>query len=475
MVYDFVIVGGGIGGLYTAYKLHLQFPKKTILVLEKENYLGGRVFTHHDKFMTVEAGAGRFSDKHTKLLKLIHDLGLDSKIVPATGSIGYAPADGTNSIYNSFADTPVVAKSVMRKTVNSIRQYSSIHGNPLPLLESMGMTALDVSLGNSNVPISGFIAKVVLASKGEPLSKLQNISFIDYAKQVLKNDAEVQFIIDAFGYYSELVVMNAHDAIQLMDLLGPFNQFYTMDGGLGQIIEKLVLRLDSKYVKILKNKTVSDIVLDEKTNEIFFEIIILENVRRAVTRVCICALPLWALKKLSISRHFSPLLKQVVCAPLCRIYSKFAIDADGDVWFKNMPKLTTNNNLRMVIPISEKNGVIMISYTDNKFAKYWKRIYDKYGTDGVDSRIAKLIKESTGMDIPKPINTRVCYWDCGVGYWGVGADSAATSRAIIKPFCDFSFYVCGEHFSESFQQWMEGALETSEKVVLDVIAKNVEN
>ena len=473
MVYDFVIVGGGIGGLYTAYKLHLQFPKKTILVLEKENYLGGRVFTYRDKFMTVEAGAGRFSDKHTKLLKLIHDLGLDSKIVPVTGSVGYAPADGTGSIYNSFADTPLVAKSLMRKTVNSVREYSSLNGNPLPILESMGMTALDVSLGNSNVPISGLIAKVVLASKGEPLSKLQNISFIDYAKQVLKNDSEVQFIVDAFGYYSELVIMNAHDAIQLMDLLGPFNQFFTMNGGLVQIIEKLVLRLDSKYVKILKNKTVSDIVLhmDEKTNDIFFKIFISENIRRVVARVCICALPLWALKKLTISRHFAPLLKNVLCAPLCRIYSKFALDADGGVWFKNMPKLTTNNNLRMVIPISEKEGVIMISYTDNKFAKYWKRVYDKYGVDGVDSRIAKLIKESTGMDIPKPLKTRVCYWGCGVGYWGLGADSAVVSQSILKPFCDFSFYVCGEHFSEKFQQWMEGALETSEKVVLDIVAK----
>jgi hypothetical protein len=406
-------------------------------------------------------------------LKLIHDLGLDSKIVPVTGSVGYAPADGTNSVYNSFADTPLVAKSLMRKTANSIRQYSSIHGNPLPLLESMGMTALDVSLGSSNVPISGLIAKVVLASKGELTEKLQNISFIDYAKQVLKNDSEVQLIVDAFGYYSELVIMNAHDAIQLMDLLGPSNRFYTMNGGLDQIIEKLVSRLDSKYVKILKNKTVSDIVLDvdEKTNDIFFEIFISENVRRVVARVCICALPLWALKKLTISRHFAPLLKNVLCAPLCRIYSKFALDADGDVWFKNMPKLTTNNNLRMIIPISEKEGVIMISYTDNKFAKYWKRIYDKYGVDGVDSRIAKLIKESTGMDIPKPLKTKVCYWGCGVGYWGLGADSAVVSQSILKPFCDFSFYVCGEHFSEKFQQWMEGALETSEKVVLDIVAK----
>ena len=473
MVYDFVIVGGGIGGLYTAYKLHLQFPKKTILVLEKSKYLGGRVFTYRDKFMTVDCGAGRFSDKHTKLLKLIHELGLDSKMVPVRGSVGYAPTDGTNSIYNSFADTPVVAKSLMRKTAKSVRGYSSLNGNPLPLLESMGMTALDASLGNSNVPISGLIAKVVLASKGELTEHLRNISFIDYAKQVLKNDSEVQLIVDAFGYYSELVIMNAHDAIQLMDLLGPFNKFYTMNGGLDQIIEKLVSRLDSKYVKILKNKTVSDIVLhmDEKTNDIFFEIFISENVRPVVTRVCICALPSNALKKLTISRHFAPLLKNVLCAPLCRIYSKFAVDADGDVWFKNMPKLTTNNNLRMIIPISEKEGVIMISYTDNKFAKYWKRIYDKYGVDGVDSRIAKLIKESTGMDIPKPLKTKVCYWGCGVGYWGVGADSAVVSQSILKPFCDFSFYICGEHFSEKFQQWMEGALETSEKVVLDIIAK----
>ena len=34
--YDIIIVGGGIVGLATAYKLTLQHPNKTILVLEKE-------------------------------------------------------------------------------------------------------------------------------------------------------------------------------------------------------------------------------------------------------------------------------------------------------------------------------------------------------------------------------------------------------------------------------------------------------
>ncbi|MCK5814614.1 MAG: L-2-hydroxyglutarate oxidase [Flavobacteriaceae bacterium] len=37
---DFIIVGGGIVGLATAYKLQLKFPQKTILILEKESEIG---------------------------------------------------------------------------------------------------------------------------------------------------------------------------------------------------------------------------------------------------------------------------------------------------------------------------------------------------------------------------------------------------------------------------------------------------
>jgi hypothetical protein len=392
---------------------------------------------------------------------------LDSKIVPISSSAVYSPADGTNSIYNSILDT----NSLIHSNILDINRFS-IDVNYLKIFENIAMTLLDSSLGNSNIPISGLIAKIILASKGESIEKLQKISFIDYAKKVLNNDAEIKLILDAFGYYSELVIMNAHDAIQLMDLLGPLNQFFVLDGGLSQIIDALVLRLNNKYVKILKNKHVFDIVLkmDENSfdDKVLFHVFIQENIRPVIAKTCICALPSNALNKFKISHYFSSLLKQVHCAPLCRIYSKFPLE-NGDVWFKGMPKMTTNNNLRMIIPVSEKDGIIMISYTDNKFAKYWKRVFDKYGVDGVDSRVAKLIKESTGIDIPKPIKTKVCYWGCGVGYWGVGANSKDTSRAILKPFYDFSFYICGEHFSEKYQQWMEGALETSENVIADIV------
>ncbi|WP_298288331.1 L-2-hydroxyglutarate oxidase [uncultured Lutibacter sp.] len=38
--YNFIVVGGGIVGLASAYKLQLKFPKKSIAILEKENEVG---------------------------------------------------------------------------------------------------------------------------------------------------------------------------------------------------------------------------------------------------------------------------------------------------------------------------------------------------------------------------------------------------------------------------------------------------
>jgi hypothetical protein len=62
-------------------------------------------------------------------------------------------------------------------------------------------------------------------------------------------------------------------------------------------------------------------------------------------------------------------------------------------------------------------------------------------------------------------HTNVFYWPCGVGYWKISADSSAVSRKMIRPFDDLDFFVCGENFSEKYQQWMEGAIETSDRVL----------
>ncbi len=79
--------------------------------------------------------------------------------------------------------------------------------------------------------------------------------------------------------------------------------------------------------------------------------------------------------------------------------------------------------------------------------------------------IKKLTKQSTGMDVPNPMNTYMFYWECGVGYWGIGADSEHISNQLIKPFKEIDFFVCGEHYSAKNQQWIEGALDTANEVI----------
>jgi len=39
MIYDYVIIGGGLAGVYCAYKLSSRYK---ILLIEKESQLGGR-------------------------------------------------------------------------------------------------------------------------------------------------------------------------------------------------------------------------------------------------------------------------------------------------------------------------------------------------------------------------------------------------------------------------------------------------
>jgi monoamine oxidase len=331
---------------------------------------------------------------------------------------------------------------------------------------------------------SSLIRHILHESKKTDIETLRNQSFLDFAKTVV-SIADVQFIEDSFGYYTELVSMNAHDALYLMsEHLSGKHQFHVLSGGLSQLIDALETKLRGygEGVTILKRheveslrcyawssaESVSDVTVEK------FEIGCKGIAKKYYGRVLIGALPKQVLEKIPMFRPLKPVFEQIICGPLCRIYSKFSLDASGQPWFHDLSKITTNNKLRMVIPVNTSQGILMSSYTDNKFAKYWKRLYDRDLRAGssrcVEEQLCKQLKETTGKTVPEPIVTRVFYWDCGVGYWGVGANSAEISRMVIQPF-EHSVFLCGEHFSEKNQQWIEGALETSSKVISAIFRK----
>ena len=379
-----MILGGGISGLYTAYQLLKKNPDRHLVLIDKRDRWGGRVFTYKDEYMTVETGAGRFNDRHPLLLDLIHELHLEKKIRPSN-------ADST-------------------------------------------------FLGDSPYTLKTTLLKIITAAQLDPFHDLKNFSFLEYASMLLPKE-EVQFIEDSFGYYAELVIMNAKDSIQLMKELFLSN-FYVLDGGLSQIIDALVRRL-----QLFPN-------LDMRLNETVLSIQKGYVVRtdKGVYRspLCICTMPKDPFMKLAFSKPLRSKL-QITCAPLCRIYATFK-----KPWIHQ--KVTSATPLRMIIPYSK--NTVMISYSDHDFALFWQDVYSK-GEDKLREVLLYYVEEELGIR-PEIERLKVCFWYCGVGYWNVGADSERLAKELQNPFP--GFYLCGEHYSAKHQQWMEGALETSRSV-----------
>ena len=476
MLYDIIIIGAGISGIYTAYKLSRNYPHLKIIILEKSNYLGGRIYTYTDKFMHVEAGAGRFSNKHTLLLKLIEDLGLKSKIKKTTKTgITYIPSDYSSLLeYKEYTES---FKNTQVFRANKIKRYSDVLKNTPPTEENIenifNNELIDEYKMSTDMPdIKKILLKVLHVSKMEKREQLQKQNFIDYAGNVL-HKTEIQLIKDFFGYYSELIVMNAYDCIKLIEQLYTDDiQFCYLNGGLSQIVEKMLDSLEkNKNVKIFKNHDVSSIIpieSEKNQGEINIEVHFSGKNKIILGRKCVCALPKQELEKMELFRPIRPLLRKIKCGSLCRIYTQFDRDRNGELWFDKLTKFTTNNMLRMVIPYDYTNGTIMISYSDNRFAEYWNRLYSNKGITEVNRKIHELLIDmfsGTDLVIPFPKHTQVFYWECGVGYWGVNANSNEISESLIQPFEIDEIFICGEHYSEHNQQWMEGALDTAEKVI----------
>jgi hypothetical protein len=78
-IYDTIIIGGGIAGLYAFYKLQKSSPESKIILLERSprRDLGGRAGTHmfHGVPLAIGAGIGRAKKDHL-LQKLMKEIGI---------------------------------------------------------------------------------------------------------------------------------------------------------------------------------------------------------------------------------------------------------------------------------------------------------------------------------------------------------------------------------------------------------------
>lgn len=211
-MYDIVIIGAGISGLYCAIELKEKYPNDSIILFESER-VGGRIWTHQNP--QYEIGAGRFNYSHKNLWSLIKKYNLEKDAIKI----------GSTKIYLDIisGDSTHVESYNVEKYINNCMTYVM------------------------NVPLN---------------DSLRKITFYKHCIHLLgKKNAEL--LLNYYGYYSEFKVLNAYDSIRLFKTS---NTFYVMKNGLQSITDRMSKGLNIKYEKVTQVERINDLI---KVNNVY--------------------------------------------------------------------------------------------------------------------------------------------------------------------------------------------------------------
>lgn len=239
---DTVIVGGGITGLYTCYKLRqLKGIGHSISLFEGTNRFGGRIETVEMGGFLAEYGPMRFERMAQPLLMdLIDDLGLKTKpFVP------YTAANDPDSLFD----------------LTSNESGGRLHGNKLTTLELLKLgilRLLNASGGDMDDPSDprhmewwatldeGYYSYVRNSAtyNGKPLYKM---GFWNALSLVLSHNAVSKII--HYGTFYHIIHFNPSAAewiIFWLRGLHPKDELVGVEQGTESLIRELVCRLDSQ-------------------------------------------------------------------------------------------------------------------------------------------------------------------------------------------------------------------------------------
>ncbi len=408
-VYDYIIVGAGIAGLY-AYERLIAEGKKTasgeklkagtnkILVLEASNKVGGRMGqdTFYNTLVSIGAGIGRKSkDKLLQKLLKKHDI--------------------------KTSEFPV-----HKRWLTNIQEEEA--RDIITKLKHMYHPSQDAGS-----------------------------TFRDYASKILG-----QPLYNKFMKHYEYTDMQYADAYETLFYYGleDNNNGWT---GISIPWNKLLEKMTPPKSDIVLNHRVEKLQRDREHSSFESGGVWLIDGKYMCKNVIIATTISTLRKLLPMHRQ---IYKQIESQPFMRIYGKFGKESSEIL--KEATQQTSvivNNQVKRIIPINYDSGVYMVVYSDNANAEY---INDHVQGNDSESRewLCRKLEQALRLEINTLTMTAIkkYYWCEGTHYYIPFSGSESYETWITKAKNpEAGIYVVGEMISRD-QGWVEGALQSVDNV-----------
>jgi monoamine oxidase len=518
-VLDYAIVGGGISGVYSAWRLKESDNSLAIRVFESSERIGGRLLTVVPPKMPesrVELGGMRYIvEEHPWVDALVKHLKLETEQLNANVPTNIAYLRGKLLRMYELTDPT---------TIPTLPYNLAANEQDPGIIANLTGQAAAISLAPTIKKLFGITVKSwadlklttaqwkTLAAKGTyEGASLWSLPMRYLMLRSISNEA-LRLDEDAGGYDSILYTWSAADGFgwNLGDFT-PTTTYVRVKKGYDEVPLLLAERFHKAKGDIRLNARLErfDVIAD---GNVELEVVEDGKAQRYVAKRLILALPRRSLELIRQTgavlgpknAEVHELIASVTPIPLFKLAILYP-----EAWWETFPPVQpptgppgglSSGRSVTDLPIrqcyywdvdTKTNYAVLLVYDDGRDLDYWAGLRDSHAprfepTVEVDEEsewnkhpapkrmmeeIHRQILEMHGNPggIPQPAAAAYRDWGedpygGGANFWHVGVKSYEVAESIIQPKPPHPVYTCGESYSHG-QGWVEGALETTEEML----------
>ncbi|MGK9168462.1 FAD-dependent oxidoreductase [Inquilinus limosus] len=513
-VIDCAIIGGGMGGVYSAWRLATapdsRIPAAGIHLFEMSDRIGGRLDTVRLPGMPhvpAELGGMRIMTSQPIVMWLVGRLGFETVKFPMGGPQNLAYLRGHRFHVGQYSDPSVVPYWLTDEERGKSPSQLVVQAIEAIMPGATKMTNAELRAACAAATLNGF--------------PLRQHGFW----QVLLSQLSVEaynLALAGGGFNTVLTNWNAAEAIPwyMEDWSIPANQ--TPYVHLPEGYEALPWRLRDEFAAAggrvrLRQELIAFTRRQDGLYTLTFHDHDAGRDHVALARRLILAMPRRSLDRIAEhpldragpSEFFAkPGVAKLLATVTGHALYKFALAYPHPWWHAlglHSGDSVTDLPLRQIYYFETEgklggdprnsNSLLVAAYTDGISVDYWEGVRHsgpRFGgrpnpfVTGAEARLPDIYDVSALMvaeahrqlievhgveKAPEPYAAAFRDWGddpYGGGWhsWNIGVDTAAVMPRIVKPVADEEVYICGESYS-TYQGWVEGALQTAEMMLTE--------